>query len=63
MTWGLEPIGSVIRSSQYGLSLLVDPDGDMPIVGMKDIQSGRVQIDPGVRVSITELIGLRPGVL
>ena len=30
------------------------PAGHMPIVGMKDIQDGRVRIDPTVRVSLTE---------
>ena len=54
MTWQTIPIGGVICSSQYGISLPADPDGDLPIVGMKDIQDGRVRIDPEVRVSLTE---------
>lgn len=31
-----------------------DPDGFVPIVGMKDIQNGRVQIDPNVCVSLSD---------
>ena len=54
MTWRETAIGIVIRSSQYGLSLPANPDGNMPIVGMKDIQDGRVRVDPNVRVRLTE---------
>lgn len=54
MTWKTVPIGTVIRSSQYGLSLPADPNGHIPIVGMKDIQDGRVQIDPNVCVNLSE---------
>jgi len=54
MTWATVPIGTVIRSSQYGLSLPVDPDGLLPIVGMKDIQDGHVRIDPTVCVNMSE---------
>jgi len=54
MTWATVPIGTVIRSSQYGLSLPADPDGLLPIVGMKDIQDGRVGIDPTVCVNMSE---------
>lgn len=54
MTWDTTTIGTVIQSSQYGLSLPADPDGGMPIVGMKDIQDGRVRIDPEVRVTLTD---------
>ncbi len=54
MTWRTVPIRTVIHSSQYGLSLPANPLGTMPIVGMKDVRDGRVHIDPGVRVSLTE---------
>lgn len=54
MTWRTTAIGTVIHSSQYGLSLPANPDGNIPIVGMKDIQDGRVHIDPEVRVKLTE---------
>lgn len=54
MTWKTVPIGTVIRCSQYGLSLPTDPDGNIPIVGMKNIQDGRVHIDPDVCVNLSE---------
>lgn len=54
MTWETVAIGTVIRSSQYGLSLPANPDGDMPIVGMKDIQNSRVRIDSTVCVSLSD---------
>lgn len=53
MTWIAQPIGNVIKSTQYGLSLAESADGLMPIVGMKDIQNGRVSADPSARVDIT----------
>jgi len=43
----------VIRSSQYGLSMPTDTNGTNPIVGMKNIQNGRVKIDPELRVDLT----------
>jgi len=54
MNWQTVPIGTVIRSSQYGLSLPADPNGRIPIVGMKDVQDGRVRIDPEVRVKLAD---------
>lgn len=53
-SWNIVPIGEAILSSQYGLSLPSDPSGVVPIVGMKDIQDGRIQIDPEVRVVVSE---------
>lgn len=40
--WRTVPIGSVFRSSQYGLNLAVDAKGTTPIIGMKDMVRGRV---------------------
>jgi type I restriction enzyme S subunit len=54
MSWDMVPIGTVVRSAQYGLSLAVDIDGTLPIVGMKDIQGGRVRVDPAVCVSLSQ---------
>ncbi len=54
MTWDKVPIGAVINSTQYGLSLLADPAGNLPIVGMKDIQDGRVHVDPSVSVRLSD---------
>jgi len=54
MTWKTVPIGTVIRSSQYGLSQPAAPDGCIPIVGMKDIQNGRVNVDPDVCINLSD---------
>lgn len=54
MNWKTVPIGTIIRTSQYGLSMPTDADGNMPIIGMKDIQDGRVRIDPEVRVDLSD---------
>lgn len=54
MRWPIAPIGTVIRSSQYGLSLPADPDGTVPIIGMRDIQDGRVSINPEVCVTLSD---------
>ncbi len=54
MNWPIVPIGKVITSTQYGLSISSDADGNIPIVGMKDIQGGRVRIDHAIRVALTD---------
>lgn len=54
MTWKTVPIGTVIRSSQYGLSQPAILDGCMPIVGMKGIQNGRVNVDLNVRTNLSD---------
>lgn len=56
--WHLFPIGKVLERSQYGLNVAADPDGDVQIVGMKDIVDGRVSVtDLGVtRVNGNEKI-------
>ena len=48
------PIGEVIEFSQYGLSLAASATGTHSIVGMKDIQDGRVRVDEHVRVTLSE---------
>lgn len=54
MIWPIIPIGKVITSTQYGLSIPSDADGNVPIVGMKDVQGGRVRIDHAIRVTLTD---------
>jgi len=54
MSWPVVPIGKVIISTQYGLSVSSDADGNIPIVGMKDIQGGRVLIDHAIRVALPD---------
>lgn len=46
-------IGRAILSTQYGLSEANDEAGDTPIVGMKDIQDGRVNLRPTARIHLT----------
>jgi type I restriction enzyme S subunit len=46
-------VGAVITSTQYGLSDPSDENGSIPIVGMKDIQDGRVNLNPMARVNLS----------
>ena len=42
--WRLVPVGEALTSSQYGLSEPVNSSGSTPIVGMRDISNGRVNL-------------------
>ena len=42
--WRLVPVGEALTSSQYGLSEPVSSNGSTPIVGMRDISNGRVNL-------------------
>ena len=42
--WRLVPVGEVLTSSQYGLSEPVNSSGSTPIVGMRDISNGAVNL-------------------
>ncbi len=42
--WRLVPVGEALTSSQYGLSEPVSPNGSTPIVGMRDISNGTVNL-------------------
>lgn len=50
--WQTVPIGDVLVSAQYGLSIPVTPDGTVPIVGMKDMIAGRVENSGWGRVEL-----------
>ncbi len=52
--WSWRPLNEVVGPPQYGLSYSVDPNGNMPIIGMKDIADGRVAKNEWSRVSIDE---------
>lgn len=58
-------IGTVIESTQYGLSLPSEENGDISIVGMKDIQDGQVNLKPSARITLSssdlERYALRKG--
>ena len=42
--WRLVPVGEALTSSQYGLSEPVSASGSTPIVGMRDISNGAVNL-------------------
>lgn len=42
--WRLVPVGEALTNSQYGLSEPVSSNGSMPIVGMRDVSNGRVNL-------------------
>ena len=42
--WRLVPVGEALTSSQYGLSEPVSASGSTPIVGMRDISNGTVNL-------------------
>lgn len=42
--WRLVPVGEVLTNSQYGLSEPVSSNGSTPIVGMRDISNGTVNL-------------------
>ena len=42
--WRLVPAGEALISSQYGLSEPANPSGSTPIVGMRDISNGTVNL-------------------
>jgi type I restriction enzyme S subunit len=43
--WDVLPLGDLLTVCQYGLSEPTSADGDLPIVGMKDLGDGRVNFD------------------
>lgn len=50
----LVPIGKVITLSQYGLSVASDEQGSTPIVGMKNLSDGSVQLNNLAYVSLEQ---------
>ena len=52
--WNIVPIGKVIKLSQYGLSISTDENGTIPIIGMKHLVDGKVEIDNLSCVSISD---------
>ena len=51
--WGLAPVSEVVLSAQYGMNVPSVGDGDIQIVGMKDIQDGRVRFDNLARTKVS----------
>lgn len=52
--WATVPIGHVLLDVQYGLSLPSNEDGNVAIVGMKDLIDGRIVVDPSERVTLSD---------
>lgn len=51
--WSLVSAGDVVTETQYGMNTASSPDGKIPIVGMKDIQDGRVLFENLARVDVS----------
>lgn len=51
--WPKVPLGE-ITTAQYGLSVAATDDGTVPILGMKNLQGGRIVFGDLVRVSLTK---------
>jgi len=52
--WHLIPIGKLLLDSQYGTNAPTVEDGDVSIVGMKDIQDGKIITDDLTRTYLPE---------
>ena len=52
--WSLVSVGDVVLSAQYGLNTPSSHDGQIPIVGMKDIREGRVLLDNLARTTVSD---------
>ena len=48
----LAPVSHFCGPPQYGLSIPAVPDGDVPIVGMKDLIGGRVDVSNVAKIKI-----------
>ncbi len=52
--WLVVPIGKVTTLSQYGLSISADKDGTVPILGMKNLSNGKINLNNLSCVSISD---------
>ena len=43
--WQTKPVGALLKHCQYGLSIPLDADGEIPVLRMPDIHEGQVNID------------------
>lgn len=48
------PIGSYVARSQYGLNSVSTRDGNIPIIGMKDMAAGKITADAWARTHVDE---------
>jgi type I restriction enzyme, S subunit len=52
--WAVVRFGDVVADSQYGLSNASSPDGRIPMLGMKNIDDGKLVLGDLARVDISE---------
>ena len=52
--WALVAVGDVLLGTQYGMNCASLPDGNTSIVGMKDIQDGRVLSHKLAKTNVSE---------
>jgi type I restriction enzyme S subunit len=52
--WGLKNIGAIVHNSQYGTNKAAAVDGCLEIIGMKDIQNGKILTDNLNKVNLTD---------
>jgi type I restriction enzyme S subunit len=53
-SWGVVPLGSVVDSFQYGLSVPMQQSGRLPVLRMGNIQTGEVVLDDLKYVSLPD---------
>ncbi len=53
-SWNLKNIGAILNNSQYGTNEASADDGNMEIVGMKDIQDGNIFTDNLTKANLTD---------
>lgn len=55
-SWDIVPLRSVVQAFQYGLSVSMDQQGELPILRMGNIQAGEVVFDDLKYVSLPEKV-------
>src|SRR5690554_471186 len=54
LTWRLLPVGKVLLDSQYGTNEPAVEDGNTRVIGMKDIQDGKIKTDNPSRSNLPD---------
>jgi len=54
VSWKWVKFGDVVENSQYGLSAPATADGQIPMLGMKNIDDGRLVLSNLVRINLSE---------
>jgi type I restriction enzyme S subunit len=53
--WECDSFGEIAHNSQYGLSQSVSEDGNIPIIGMSNLQDGKIVLESIKRVKISNV--------